>query len=429
MVSIPEDPLSSGGISEYGKRLRTHQITCEEATEAYLARIKALDPKLQAFEYVAEEQAVATAKAMDALLKSGTDLGPLMGVPVAVKDLMAVDGMPTTAGSELDVTDIIGPEGSFVKNLKRCGCIILGKLTCVEFAFGTLGINRRRIPWNPWDPKTHRVPGGSSSGSGVATAAGLCAFSIGTDTGGSVRLPAGFCGTFGIRTNPDIFPTDGVFPLVPTMDTIGPLTRSAADAAVVITALTRQPMLKPAPLKGLRLGKPETYFYDHMDANYQRCMAAAIEDLKAAGVDIVSMDVPEAKEREQYFPVALPAYALAVLGRDRFLKERERMDTIVAARCASGLDRSADEFISLELRRYRLWKIAQERMEGLDGWITPTMAMVAPPVADFDNLEKGMKLTLAITQATQPGSLFGQCGISSPIQKYGSDLPVGLQVL
>ena len=429
MATLPPEPFEPGGIQGFIERYRKKEITSEAATKAYLKRIELLDPKLQAYEYVAADQAIATAKAMDALLAAGTDLGPLMGVPVAIKDLFAIDGMPTTAGSNTDVTDIIGSEGGFIKRIKQCGCIILGKLTCIEFAFGTLGMSIRRTPWNPWDAKTHRVPGGSSSGSGVAAAAGLCAFAIGTDTGGSVRLPAGFCGTFGLRSKPGLFPTDGLFPLVPTMDTIGPLTKSAEDAAIVYSVLTGHPLPTAAPIGGLRLGKPENYFYDNLDTNYQTCMNAALEELKKAGAEIVTIDVPEASEREAYFPVALPSYALGVLGRERFLKIRDKMDSIVEARCASGLEVKAAEFIGLEMRRYELWRIANQRMEGFDGWVTPTMAVVAPAVSDFDDLDKSMKLTLALTQDTQPGSLFGLCGISSNIQMYGSELPVGMQVL
>ncbi|MCP4249164.1 MAG: amidase, partial [bacterium] len=176
-----------------------------------LARIEALEPRLGAFEYVAAEQALSTARALDELLAAGTDLGPLMGVPVAIKDLFAVDGMPTAAASNLDVTEVIGPEGDFVKTLKRAGCVILGKTKTDEFALGTLGFNPKRgTPWNPWDAKTHRAPGGSSSGSAVAAVAGLCAFAIGTDTGGSVRGPAAFCGAFGLKSTVGLWPTNGM---------------------------------------------------------------------------------------------------------------------------------------------------------------------------------------------------------------------------
>ena len=210
MTPLPPDPIESGGIAGYSRRLRSGEITAEAATAAYLARIGALDARLGAYEYVAAEATMATARALDALLAAGTDLGPLMGVPVAIKDIIAVDGMPTHAGSNLDIADLIGPEGSFVGSLRRAGCVILGKTRTVEFALGATGISTSRgTPWNPWDASVRRITGGSSSGSGVATAAGLCAFSIGSDTGGSVRLPATFCGIFGLKTTVGLWPTDG----------------------------------------------------------------------------------------------------------------------------------------------------------------------------------------------------------------------------
>ena len=198
MANIPPDPLGGGGIARFADEFRTGRVTSEAVTTAYLARIEVLDSRLGAYEHVARDSALAQARALDALLAAGTDLGPLMGVPVAIKDLIAVTGMPTTAGSNVDVADLIGPEGPFMDAMKRAGCVILGKTKTVEFAMGGSGLNLvRGTPWNPWDATTHRVPGGSSSGSAVAAAAGLCAFAIGSDTGGSVRIPA-FSGTFGV---------------------------------------------------------------------------------------------------------------------------------------------------------------------------------------------------------------------------------------
>jgi aspartyl-tRNA(Asn)/glutamyl-tRNA(Gln) amidotransferase subunit A len=430
MTKIPADPFEPGGIALFGERLRGGEITADAATRAYLGRIEALDGRLGAYQYVAAEQAVAAARALDGLLAAGTDLGPLMGVPVAVKDLFAVDGMPTTAGSDLDVGDVIGAEGRFVKALKRAGCVILGKTKTVEFALGTTGISTPRgTPWNPWDAATQRIPGGSSSGSAVATAAGLCAFAIGTDTGGSVRLPAHFCGTFGLKTTAGLWPTDGVFPLARDLDSIGPLTRTAADAAIVFAVLTGQPTPKARPLRSLRLGRPGNYFYDNLDADVEACMSAALAMLEAAGTDIVPIDVPEAPEREKYFPVALPADLISVLGRDRFLAGRERMDPVVAARGAKGLEVMAAEVMQLKWRRRQLCAAAEARFEGLDGWVTPSAAVAAVPVAEFNDLENSMRLTLGITQDTQPGNLLGLCATTTPIQMLGSALPVGLQVL
>ena len=197
----PKDPLGGVSVEEFARRLRRGELTIEATVRGYLARIDALDPRLGAFEFVAADSALKSASALDRLLAAGCDLGPLMGVPIGIKDLFAVNGMPVTAGSQMDIADLVGAEGSFVKLLRKAGCVILGKTKTVEFAYGAAGTNTvRGTPWNPWDSRIHRAPGGSSSGSAVAVAAGLCAFAIGSDTGGSVRIPAALCGLFGLKT-------------------------------------------------------------------------------------------------------------------------------------------------------------------------------------------------------------------------------------
>ncbi len=430
MTALPADPFAASGVAGFGERLRRGEITAVAATRACLDRIAAVDGRLGAFQHVDDGRATAAAQALDALLAAGTDLGPLMGVPVAIKDLFAVDGMPTTAGSLIDVGDVVGTPGSFVATLKRAGCVILGKTRTVEFALGTTGISRPRgTPWNPWDAAVHRIPGGSSSGSAVAVAAGLCGFAVGTDTGGSVRLPAHFCGVFGLKTTAGRWPTDGVFPLSHELDSIGLLTRSAADAAVVFSALSGgAPAVARSP-RGLRLGKPTDYFYDGLEDAVRVAVEATLARLAAAGTEIVGIEVPEAREREAYFPLALPTELIAVLGRDRFLAERDRLDPVVAARAARGLDVAAAEYLRCVWRRRELATAAAARFEGLDGWITPTAARTAPPVADFTDPDEGLRLTLAITRATQPANLLDLCATSTPLPLAGPALPAGLQVL
>ena len=429
-MNFPANPLEPGGIAGFARRLRDGAITAEAATAAYLGRIEALDPRLGAFECVAWDRAPAAARALDGLLAAGTDLGPLMGVPVAVKDLFAVDGMPTTAGSNLDVSALIGPEGSFVKALRQAGCVILGKTKTVEFALGGTGTNAvRGTPWNPWDAATHRAPGGSSSGSAVATAAGLAAFAIGSDTGGSVRGPAAWCGVFGLKTTAGLWPTDGVFPLSRTLDTIGPLTGSAADAAIVFAALTGRPVPAAAPPGGLRLGRPVAHFFDDMDQDVERCTAAMVAALENAGAEIVDIDVPEAADLTSQFRPLSATELIATLGRDRFLAERDRMDPAVAARAAIGLDVPADRYIRLIRRHRELCRVIADRMRGLDGWISPTRTLVAPPVSDVLDHETGLEVEAMTAGNTRAANVFGLSGTSTPIQSLGSSLPVGFQVM
>lgn len=431
MAQLTPNPIGASGIADFAVRLRKGEITAEAATEAYLARIDALDARLGAFQHVAREQARASARGIDSLLAGGIDLGPLMGVPVAIKDLFAVEGMPTTAGSRVEVGDLIGSEGSFVRALKRAGCVIIGKTKTVEFALGITGISTPRgTPCNPWDAHAHRLPGGSSSGSAVAVAAGLCGFAIGSDTGGSVRMPAALNGIFGLKTTPGLWPTDGVFPLSRELDTIGVLAGSADDAAIVLEALTGRRAPDPAPLRGLRLGRPDAYFYRGLEPAVEDCLNAALAALENAGVEIVPIEVPEAPEREQYFPAVLPSCLIAVLGRERFLAGRDKMDAVVAARGDAGLATLGADIIRLENRRQQACRIVDaERFRGLHGWITPTATILPPEMTEFEDVERGMRLTLGMTQNTQPGNYLGLCGITTPIHGLGAPLPVGLQIL
>ena len=430
MATLPLDPLAEGGIAGFGERLRSGKTTAVAATQAYLERIEVLEPRLGAFEHVATESALDAARALDGLLAAGTDLGPLMGVPVAIKDIFAVAGMPATAGSNIDVADLIGTEGSFVTSLRRAGCVVLGKVKTVEFAAGGTGINYvRGTPWNPWDAATQREPSGSSSGSAVTVAAGLCGFAIGSDTTGSVRGPAAHCGVFGLKTTKGLWPTDGVFPLAPTLDTIGPLTRTAADCAVVFAALTDGPVPRPAVPGGLRLGKPTTLFYDNLDTDVERCTTAALAALTEAGVEIVPVEIPEAAEVIGAFAPFLPTELIAVLGRERFLAGRAEMDPVVASRAAEGLDVTAEAYIRLSWRHRELCAIAAQRMEGFDGWVTATRPTVPPPVVSRAEAEAKLPLAPNPWPNTPAGSIFGLCGTSSPIHALGADLPVGLQVM
>ncbi len=429
MSHFPQDPLTGINIAEFGARLRRGDITAEVATTNYLTRIAALEPRLGAFTYVANEQALTVARSIDRLLASGVDLGPLMGVPIVVKDLFTVKGMPLPrVGSNLDVGDLIEPEGAFIKRLKRAGCVILGKTRMTEFAFGVVNLIHEP-PWNPWDSVVHRMPGGSSSGSAVALSAGLCAFSVGSDTGGSVRQPAALCGLFGLKTTFGLWPTDGVFPLSRTFDSIGIFTASANDAALVFATLNDKPIAEARSLKGLRLGEPTNYYFEDLSPDVRKCMGYALEALRGAGVEIVPMEVPEADETNSVFVPIVPVELLAHLGLARILAAKDMLDPLVWNRLQSADKYSAVDYIRLLGRQRELCAIAQDRMSGLDGWVTPTTLDTAAPVADYSTIERASTCTPRGNHNVRPGNLFGQCGSSIPIQMLGGSLPVGLQVM
>jgi len=425
MTELPDNFICDHGLHGFAESLRNGENSCETVTRACLERIVALNPKLDAFVHVADEQALEAARAMDALLAAGVDLGPLMGVPIAVKDLIAVKGMPTRAGSRVDISDLVGQEGSFIKTLKSKGCVILGKTRTIEFAAGGQNVTHP-TPWNPCDPDVHRTPGGSSSGSAVAMAAGLCGLALGSDTGGSVRAPAALCGVFGLKTTWGLWPLDGVFPLCPVMDTIGLLTANAADAAFFLAALTGNKACHPAELRGLRLGVPRNHFFDDLDPLVQRTVENALRQIQEKGAVLVPMELPEAPEIKDIFGKMVSSDLLASLGEERFLHERGNIDPVAVSRLDMARETTAAEYIALARRYQELGRLGAERLHGLDGFVSPTTPLLPQPVADCLTPEAAGAFTARSLQNTRPGNAYNLCAATIPLQSGG--LPVGLQI-
>jgi aspartyl-tRNA(Asn)/glutamyl-tRNA(Gln) amidotransferase subunit A len=421
------DPPAAQGLAHLTQGLRSRAVTALSLTQACLARIDALEPKLQAFTHLDPERTLKHARAMDELRAAGVDLGPLMGVPVAVKDLFSVDGMPTHAGSHLDVQDLVPPQGSFINMLHRAGCVLLGKTRTTEFALGGFNMNRA-IPWNPCDWEQPRMTGGSSHGSAVAMAAGLAGFTVGSDTGGSVRQPAALCGVVGYKATTTHWPRDGVFPLSPLLDSVGIFTRSARDAAWVEAALAGRALQAPPAVSTLRFALPGAHFMNQVDATVAACFAQALQRLRQAGATIVEIDVPEAAEIDAVFRSLVPADLLAFLGRERVKKQFERLDAVAAQRMQAALTLSADDYVQMATRQQVLERMLRERSRGIHAWITPTVPVLPSPTADFKTVEAIAAWNRLGTQNTRPANLFNQCGVSLPIQQLGAGLPVGLQL-
>ena len=427
MKTLPPDPIQQMGIAQFGILLRRGEITSEVVTRQYLERITALNPKLGAYVYVAENAAVESAQGIDRLIAAGTDLGPLMGVPIAVKDIFAVEGMPTKVGSEMDISDLIPPEGNFIKTLKRSGCVILGKTRTIEFAAGAQNV-KHPTSWNPWDANIHRTPGGSSSGSAVALAAGLCAFAIGTDTGGSVRLPAALCGIFGLKPSVGLWPMDGVFPLCPAMDTIGLMTNSASDAAYIYSTLTDKTVQHPRPLEGLLLGRPKNHFFNNLHPQIQKDTQKIIAMLNNSGVQFISIEFPEVEEVVELFSKMVPADLVTTLGPERFFNNRDVLDPVLIDRLSPALELSAVEYIRLLRRQKELARIGVKRIAGLDGWICPTTPVLPVPVSLCESVEEASAFTFKALQNTRPANIYGYCSSTLPVILQRSDLPVSMQL-
>lgn len=437
MTDLPVDPLAAGGITQFAKDFREGKVTSEAVTRSYLTRIEKLDTKFQAFESVATETALATAKAMDALMQTGTDLGPLMGVPVAVKDVFVIAGMPKPhVGSNMDLPDVLGTEeATFIRALRQAGCVLLGQTKAVELCLGIAGHSAPRgTPWNPTDSDNHRVPGGSSSGSGVAVAAGMCAFAIGSDSGGSVRVPAAFNGIFGLKTTAGLWPTDGAFPLDPRVDSIGLLTKSAKDALLGYNAINSAlfgykyaTKASGVRLDRLRFGVPTNHFHDNLNSQISDAFKTTNAHLTTKGCQLHDIVVPEAPERADYFPVSMPSSLLSIFGKDNFLAQKHLMDPVIAKRVESGLQAKAYDFLALEDKRIKGCQSADRQFVGFDAWVSPTTADFAPLVSDFEDPQKGLQLALGMTQNTQPANYLELCAVSLPLP--AKDLAIGYQLM
>ncbi|MBE0448135.1 MAG: amidase [Actinobacteria bacterium] len=429
MTNLPIDPLQSG-LVDFGKRLRSGHISARAVTKAYLARIENLNPKLDAFSHVEVDQSLKAAEAVDLMLSLGIDLGPLMGVPVAVKDLFAVAGMPAKAGSNIELADCIGSEGGFVHRLRNAGCVILGKTRTVEFAAGAQNLIHP-TPWNPCDMETHRTPGGSSHGSAVAVASGLCGFAIGSDTGGSVRQPAALCGVVGLKPSQGIWPMDGVFPLCPFLDTVGLVTSSVSDMAVAYTALTGCTVKESYEVAGLRLGIPGPDCMESMDADVAERYELSLKLLEAAGARLVSLSWPTKTEQQEIKAIysgMVPSDLLATLGRERFQDNYHQIDPVAIKRLEGACDLRATEYIRLKRLQERLSSLADDRMQDLDGIIGPTVPHTPLPVSEVCvNVSNASAFVARSLSYTRAANIYGMCAITIPISTPPG-MPVGLQI-
>ncbi|ALM81608.1 amidase [Bordetella sp. N] len=430
-MSLVADPVvAAGGIAGYQRALRGSTLSAEATVQAYLARIAAVDDVIGAYEYVDAEGALQAARAVDKALAAGRDPGPLAGLPVAIKDNFAVDGMPAHAGTRLPIADLMPrEEGSFLRRLRELGCVILGKTRSVEFALGITGLSTPRgAPRNPWDASQPRVTGGSSSGAAAAMGAGLCALAVGTDTGGSVRVPAALCGRVGLKTGAGRWSTDGVLPLSHELDTIGLVSASAADAALVYAAIEGVAPPPAVNLAGLALALPRAYFYRDLAPDIATATAAALNALERAGAVLHDIDVPEATGRDAYFPVALPFNLIKLLGAERFRAQRANMDPLVASRGDQGLDVTAQQVATLEADRARHAAAAAQRFADCAAWITPTTTVPAPTMAELEDAQRNWTLAMGMTQCSQPVNYLDLCAVSVPLPRPGA-MPAGLQIV
>src|SRR5438093_7130460 len=285
-------------IEEFGRRLRAREITAEQIIEKCPRRIDVDNPRLNAFILVMADQARRQAREADRELSAGRDRGALHGVPISIKDLLDVRGTPTTAASRVREAHEAERDATAIAHLRQAGAIFIGKTNLHEFAFGTTNEDSAFGPArNPHDPA--RSPGGSSGGSAASLVAGIALATIGTDTGGSIRIPAAACGLVGLKPSLGEIDTAGVVPLSRTMDHIGPLAQTVADACLVYHALLGDPAAippAPMPVTGLRLAVPRPFFCDLLDDEVRARFEGTLEQLRGAGVHVDDIEIHHARE-------------------------------------------------------------------------------------------------------------------------------------
>jgi aspartyl-tRNA(Asn)/glutamyl-tRNA(Gln) amidotransferase subunit A len=421
-------------ISEVAPKVAAGKLTSEKLTESCLKTIAELNPKLNAFITVTADQALAQARQADKDIAGGRRLGPLHGIPISIKDLIDLEGTPTTAGSLLRKDAIAPADAVVTRRLREAGAVFVGKTNLHEFAFGTTSEDSAfGAARNPHDPS--RSPGGSSGGSGIAVATGMSLGSIGTDTGGSIRIPAAACGVVGLKPEWGRISTDGVVPLSRQLDHVGPLAASVADAWLLYNALqpakSRVGMLpESAVLKGLTFGMPTGYLFDRLDEDVDGILQKTIELLRGYGATIKDVALPHANDiatvyLHLVFGDAAEYHAPTLESRPQDYTPNVRLRLQLARYVL------AEDYIRALRGKAVITAEVDQALHGVDALLCPALAIAAPPIGAATVPVKGGSeaVRAVMLRCTQPFNLSGHPAISLPCGKTPGGLPVGLQLV
>jgi aspartyl-tRNA(Asn)/glutamyl-tRNA(Gln) amidotransferase subunit A len=435
-VSAPASDATWLSLSEASRLIRDKKVSPVELTQGCLQRIERLNPKLNAFITVTAESALAQAHAAETEIQRGHWRGPLHGVPIALKDLFDTAGVRTTAASELFKDRIPAQDGEIVRRLKDAGAVLLGKLNMHEFAYGGSTVISYYGPvHNPWS--FDHEAGGSSSGSAVAMAAGLCYGSVGSDTGGSIRQPSAYCGTVGLKPTYGRVSTRGVIPLSWLYDHVGPMTRTVEDAAAMLQVLAgydpEDANSADTPVsdytaafsqKGpLRVGVPRAYFYEGLHADIESAMNAALKVIGKQASSVRDIEMPASNDT-----TILRAEAYAYHA-DYVKKSPELYQPETLKRIRAGEDVTTATYIQARRQVDQYRHNIRKLFESVDLLVTPTTPVppftISELLADMDNLRTKEVLTL---RNTRPFNILGLPSISVPCGFTKSGLPIGLQI-
>jgi aspartyl-tRNA(Asn)/glutamyl-tRNA(Gln) amidotransferase subunit A len=431
--------LIGTSIAELAAALRAGRTTAGAIAEAAIDAHAQFEPVLNAYRSFDAGLMRRQAAAADALFAAGTDLGPFQGLPVSVKDLFGLDGFPIWAGTRRALPAIHAREGATVRAFRCQAALLAGKTHTVEFAFGGLGTNRHwGAPRNPWDAATHRVSGGSSSGAGVSLWQGSAMLALGSDTTGSVRMPASWTGTVGVKVSRERWPCSGLLQQSETLDTPGLVARSAADAALGFSAIDgiapRDALgwvetASSRDLQGLRLGIARKPFFDGCDPGIVEGVEAALRELESAGARLVEIELPESGPAYELWlngHLSAPeAYATLTTAFADWIGD---IDPNVWARIQGFGEMPAGEYIRRRRRVLAWMETAQMRLADLDAFVTPTIPITAPPVASVEAFDDYRRHNTAASRNAAILSLLDYCAVTLPVARDASGVPVGMQV-
>lgn len=421
-------------LATLAEDLRAGRTTSRDLVEASLDRINAPDGEgARTMLRVYADAARDTADIADKLRAMGHSASPLAGIPLSVKDLFDIAGDPTTAGSVLlkDAPPAV-EDAPIVTRLRRAGAIIVGRTNMTEFAYSGLGLNPHYgTPRNPWDRDTGRIPGGSSSGAAVSVTDGMAAAAIGTDTGGSVRIPSSLCGLTGFKPTARRIPTSGAYPLSHTLDSVGPLAPSVGCCATIdaIMAGKEASVLPPVPVKGLRLAVPSALVLDDLDAYVAACFTETLDRLSTAGAGITDIPFSELGEIPTVNKgggIYAEAYAVH---RRQLDTSRDHYDPRVASRIERVKQMDAADYYDVLRAREDLIDRADAVTDPFDAIVLPTTALVAPSIADLETDEAlYTEKNILMLRNTFCFNFLDRCALSIPMNKPG-DAPAGLMIV
>jgi aspartyl-tRNA(Asn)/glutamyl-tRNA(Gln) amidotransferase subunit A len=430
-------------IREAAGALREKRLSPVDLVSSALARIERLDSSLRAFITITAGPALKRAQQAEQELASGRDRGPLHGIPIAVKDLFATRGVRTTGGSKIFENYVPDFDSAVVERLEAAGAVIVGKLNMHELAYGVSSANPHYgAVHNPWDLK--RSPGGSSGGSGAAVAAEMVYGAMGSDTGGSIRIPASYCGTVGLKPTYGRVSRFGAMPLGYTLDHMGPLTRTVRDAAVFLNAIaghdprdpasSRMPVVDFVPdedcsLRGMRIGFPQNFYFERIDPGVESAVRGAIARAASLGAQLKPVVVPDPVELNTVGQVILLSEASAVM--EPHLISREQFGSDVLSRLEMGRLIPAVDYINAQRLRRRLVAQFDELWKQVDCFITPATPNTAPRIGDVTVRLGGQDEDArgAATRFARGINVLGLPALSIPCGLSGEGMPVGLQIV